>query len=98
MTLDDNEELVKVATGELVEIEMYQRALKEARIRSKVVGQDLDASFGSALLGSMELWVKESDAEKALAAIRYLEEHKGQEERPEPPPRGAAESDRPQDY
>jgi hypothetical protein len=98
MTPNDDEELVKIATGELVEIEMYQRALKEAGIRSKVVGQDLDASFGSALLGSMELWVWESDAEKAAAAIRYLEEHKGQPERPEPPQFGPPESDRRQDH
>ncbi len=75
---DDAGELVKVAYGELVDIEMYQRALKEAGIQSKVVGQNLDAGLGSALLGSMELWVWERDAARAAATIRRLEEQKGQ--------------------
>ncbi len=88
------DEVVKVAYGELVDIEMYQRALKDAGIESRVVGQDLDASFGSALLGSMELWVHAKDAERAAAAIRRLEEEKGKPERPAPPPHGRPESER----
>jgi hypothetical protein len=92
MTFDDDDELVKVATGELVAIEVYQQALKEAGIHSRVVGQNLDASFGTALLGSMELWVREVDAEKAAAEIEALEGQKGHVDVPEPPA-GAAEPD-----
>jgi hypothetical protein len=88
------DEVVKVAYGELVDIEMYQRALKDAGIESRVVGQELDASFGSALLGSMELWVHAGDAERAAAVIRRLEEEKGKPERPAPPPHGHPESER----
>jgi hypothetical protein len=84
------EEVVKVAYGELVEIQMYQRALEDAGIESKVVGQDLDASFGSALLDSMELWVRAADAERARAAIDRLEQQRGKGE----PPHGPQQSDR----
>jgi hypothetical protein len=78
------DEVVKVAYGELVDIEMYQRALSEAGIESRVSGQSLDASFGSALMGSMELYVHARDAETALATIRKLEEEKARRERPGP--------------
>ena len=57
--------------------ELYQQALKEAGIESKVVGLDLAASFGTAIPGSVELWVKSEDAEKAAAAIKLFEANKG---------------------
>ena len=78
------DEIVKVAYGELVETEMYQRALAEAGIESHVSGQNLDASFGSALMGSMEVYVHARDAERALEVIRRLEEEKDRRTRPEP--------------
>jgi hypothetical protein len=80
MTPNPNDEVVKVAYGELVDIGMYQQALSEAGIESKVVGEQLDASFGSALMGSMELYVHESEAERALAIIRRVEEERGQQQ------------------
>jgi Putative prokaryotic signal transducing protein len=83
MTPNPDDEVVRVAYGELVDTEMYQQALAEEGIESKVVGQDLDASFGSALQGSMELYVRESVAERALAIIRRVEEEKGRQSKPE---------------
>jgi hypothetical protein len=83
MTPNPDDELVKVATGELVETEMYQQELAEAGIESRVVGQDLDASFGSALLGSMEVYVRESDAERAQEIIRRLEEERDRKRKSE---------------
>jgi hypothetical protein len=88
------DEVVRVAKGELVDTEMYQLALKEAGIESKVVGQDLDASFGSALLDSMELYVHARDAERALEIIRKLEESKGKPDKPASPPHGRPGSER----
>jgi hypothetical protein len=83
MTPNPDDEVVKVATGELVDIEMSQQALAEEGIESRVVGQNLDASFGSALMESMELYVRESDAERALEIIRRLEEDRGRRQEPE---------------
>jgi hypothetical protein len=68
---------VKVATGSLVAMEMYQRELKEAGIPSKVVGLNLEASFGTAIPNSIELWVHRSDAERAASEIERLEAERG---------------------
>ena len=84
MTPNPDDEVVKVAYGELVDIEMNQQALAEAGIQSHVVGQNLDASFGSALVGSMELYVRESDTERALEIIRGLEEERARRQKSEP--------------
>jgi hypothetical protein len=65
---------VRVAAGDdLVTIELYQQALKEAGIVSRIVGGALDASFGTAIPNSIELWVHRSDVEKAVAAIAQME-------------------------
>jgi hypothetical protein len=84
MTPNPDDELVKVTTGELVETEITQQALAEAGIESKVVGQNLDASFGSALLGSMEVYVREADVERAREVIRQLEDERARRQNPEP--------------
>jgi hypothetical protein len=75
--IPDPNDVVRVAAGDLVTIEMYQRGLKEAGIESKVVGEALEASFGTAIPQSIELWVHRTDAEKAAAAIRTIEEERG---------------------
>jgi len=74
---DDPNDVVKVATGSFVAMEMYQRELKEAGIPSKVVGLNLEASFGTAIPNSIELWVHRSDAERAAAVIDRLEAERG---------------------
>ena len=79
MALDPNE-VVTVFRGTMVEAEAFKRVLDEAGIESKVVGEALTASFGSAIPGSVELWVHQKDADKALAAIKRDEEKRGQRE------------------
>jgi hypothetical protein len=73
----NSDEVEKVFSGTLIEVEGYQQVLADAGIESKVVGTELTASFGSAIPGSIELWVHRSDAEKALVAIRRDDEKMG---------------------
>ncbi len=79
------DEVVKLATGTLVEIEIWQGVLKESGIESKVVGTDLTAGLGSAFLTAVELWVAQADAEAAAAAIRAAEQRKGQPDKSQVP-------------
>lgn len=72
----DEHDVVKVYTGDVVTAELYQQALKEAGVESNVVGLSLTASFGTAIPGSVELWVKSEDAKKAEAAIKQFEDEK----------------------
>jgi hypothetical protein len=88
---DDRDEVVRIATGPLVDVELWQTTLREAGIESRVVGAELTASFGTAMPDSIELWVHQGDAEKALAALRYAEEHRGDRE---PGRHGPPQSDR----
>ncbi len=71
-----NEDVVRVYAGSILSVELYQQALKEAGVESKVVGLALSASFGSAMPDSVELWVKSEDADKATAAIQRFESEK----------------------
>lgn len=66
-------DVVRVASGEMVTIEMYQRALTDAGIESRVVGDELGGSFGTAIQNSIELWVREEDTAGAAAAIARME-------------------------
>jgi len=60
-----DDDIVRVATGNLVQLEIWQARLKEAGIESRVVGDDLSSSIGSILPGSVELWVHERDLPRA---------------------------------
>jgi hypothetical protein len=77
MQTHDEQDVVRVYSGTMVSAELYQQALKDAGVESKVVGLDLAASFGTAIPDSVELWVKSEDAEKAVAAIKLFEADKG---------------------
>ena len=77
MATHDPNDVVRAATGSLVAIEVYQKELREAGIDSKVVGLDLGAGVGTALLNSIELWVHRSDAERAAAVIDRVEKERG---------------------
>jgi len=77
MATHDPSDVVRVASGGLVAIETYQREMKEAGIDSKVVGLNLEAGVGSALLNAIELWVHRSDAERAAAIIDRVERERG---------------------
>ncbi len=82
----DPNEVVKAFAGTLMEAEIYQQVLTEAGIENKLVGGALSASFGSAIPGSVELWVHQSDAEKAAAAIRRYDENPDEPARKHPKP------------
>ena len=88
----DPDDVVRVAAGPMVQVEIWQGLLREAGIVSQVVGTDLTAGFGTAIPGSVELWVHRSDETRALAGLRDAEEHRGGTER-EPPPHGPVASD-----
>jgi hypothetical protein len=77
MKAQDEGDVGRVYSGSVVTAELYQQALKDAGIESRVVGLSLAASFGSAIPDSVELWVKSEDAEKAAAAIQRFEAEKG---------------------
>jgi hypothetical protein len=83
MSDTDPNDVVQVASGPLVQIELYQAGLKEDGIESKVVGLDLTAGLGSTLPLSVELWVHRGDAEVAEAIIAEMEAEKGRTEIPE---------------
>lgn len=71
---DNEQDIVTVYSGPMVMVELYQQALKEANVESKVVGVDLTGGLGTALPDSVELLVKSEDVEKARAVIEMYEE------------------------
>lgn len=72
--MNTERDVVRVYSGPVVQVELYQQVLTEAGVTSKVVGLDLAAGVGSALQNSVELWVKSEDAERAAAVIRLADE------------------------
>jgi len=64
-----DDDIVRVATGNMVQVEMWELRLKEAGIESRVVGDDLYSSIGSILPGSVELWVHERDVSQAQKVL-----------------------------
>jgi hypothetical protein len=77
------DDVVRVASGPLVQIELYQSGLKEEGIESKVVGLDLTAGLGSTLPLSVELWVHSSNVAAAEKVIAVLEAERGTTEIPD---------------
>ncbi|MFO0825488.1 MAG: hypothetical protein U0792_20605 [Gemmataceae bacterium] len=75
MSRDPND-VVRVYSGPLSEVEMYQQVLREAGIESKVVGTDLSAGMGSVLSNPIELWIHSGDMDKAIAAVKQHEADK----------------------
>jgi hypothetical protein len=75
--MTDPNDVVRVAAGDMVVIELYKQGLAEAGIEGRVLGEALDASFGTAIPQSVELWVHRSDAERAEAVIRQMEAERG---------------------
>lgn len=90
----DPADVVRVAAGPLVQVEIWQGLLREAGVVSQVVGADLTAGLGTAIPGSVELWVHRSDATRAEAVLKNAEAHRGEAEH-EPPPHGPVASDAP---
>jgi hypothetical protein len=78
---EQHDEVVKVASGELVLMQIYQQALGDAGIDGRVVGDDLEASFGSAIQNSIDLYVKEEDFERAEKVLEKLEQERARHPR-----------------
>jgi hypothetical protein len=72
--MNTERDVVRVYSGPVVQVELYQQVLSDAGIASNVVGLDLAGGVGSALQNSVELWVKSEDAERAAAAIWLSDE------------------------
>jgi Putative prokaryotic signal transducing protein len=74
-----DDDIVRVASGNLVQVEMWQVRLKEAGIESRVVGDDLYASVGSMFPAAVELWVHQHDLQRAQE-ILAMEPDEGEEQ------------------
>ena len=70
---NDPNDVVRVAAGDMVVIELYKQALVDEGIDARVLGESLEASFGTAIPRSVELWVHRSDVPRARAVIRQME-------------------------
>jgi Putative prokaryotic signal transducing protein len=79
MTLDPNE-VVTVYSGSLVDAQAYKQALADAEIESTMTGESLLANFGSAIPGSIELYVHQRDLERAKEAIRQYDAERAEGE------------------
>lgn len=75
-------DVVKVASGDLVLIELYRNRLVDEGIEAKALGESLEASFGTAIAGSVELWVHRGDADRAADVLREMERERGTVEVP----------------
>jgi hypothetical protein len=69
----NKDDVVRVAAGDMVTIELYKQALTEEGIQAHVLGEALEASFGSAIPQSVELWVHQSDAIRAEQIIQEFD-------------------------
>jgi hypothetical protein len=78
MTANEND-IVCVARGSLSQVQIWQGLLRAAGIESRIVGDNLTAGLGTALPGSIELWIHSADAEAAEAALAGANDHSRRE-------------------
>lgn len=74
---DNPDDVVKVAAGEMVVMELYKQGLADAGVTAKVLGEALESSFGTAIPKSVELWVHRSDEVRAREVIDRMEAERG---------------------
>lgn len=67
--VNGSDDVVKAATGTLVEMNELAGRMQDAGIPCRIVGDDLTAGLGTAIPGSVELWVMTPDAERAAKVI-----------------------------
>ena len=85
MTAGAND-IVCVASGSLLQVETWRELLLAGGIESRIVGDNLTAGLGTALPGSIELWVHRANAQSAEAAVGGAgDHHREPESRPGPP-------------
>jgi hypothetical protein len=85
MTANEND-IVCVARGSLSQVQIWQNLLRAAGIESRVVGDNLTAGLGTALPGSIELWIHFADAEAAEVALVQADGHSWREPESHPIP------------
>ena len=73
--IHNSDDVVKVATGTLIEMTNLAKLLKEEGIVCRVVGDDLTAGPGSTMPGSVELWVSDANANRASKILSDIEGH-----------------------
>ena len=71
--MTDTDDIVMLASGDMPQVEVWKAALADEGIDGRVVGEDLTTGLGMALPGSVELWVRNEDAERAAEVLRILE-------------------------
>ncbi len=67
--MTDTDEVVMLASGDMPQVELWQAALADEGIDGRVVGEDLTAGLGTAFPGTVELWVRTEDAERAAGVL-----------------------------
>jgi hypothetical protein len=83
-----------VARGSFSQVWTWHDLLRAAGIGSRVVGDNLTAGLGTALPGSIELWIHSADAEAAEAALVRADGQSRREPESHPiPPHGHPASD-----
>jgi hypothetical protein len=75
--VNGSDDVVKAATGTLVEMNELSGRFKDAGIHCRIVGDDLTAGLGTAIPGSVEVWVIRSDAVRAAAIVSDMENQGG---------------------
>jgi hypothetical protein len=80
MSTEHSEEIVRLATAtHPVQAHIWEQALKEEGIRSKVVGDYLDAGLGDLPNISAEVWVHRDDLQRAEEILRRGQQVHGDE-------------------
>jgi hypothetical protein len=78
VTANEND-IVCVARGSLSQVQVWHDLLRTAGIESRVVGDNLTAGLGTALPGSVELWIHSADAEAVETALVRADDHSRRE-------------------
>ena len=74
--MDSEDEIVRIGTGTAMTVQLWHNALADNGIESKVVGDDLDGGPGTMIPESVELWVREVDAEAAQTFLQQWEQQR----------------------
>ena len=73
-------DIVCAARGSWSQVEFWHELLEAAGIESRVVGDNLTAGLGTALPGSIELWIHSEDAEEAEAVLARADHSRREQE------------------
>ncbi len=72
------DEVVRVASGTMPQVEVWHAALANEGIDGRVVGEELDAGLGTVLADSVEVWVRRADYDRAVEVLRRLDAERGE--------------------